>query len=143
MLRFPPTSIGLSESDIDFHLREVQIREHLYAQGFTRQDVQRYYNQRYGHGNGLDDDHVLPTRTPSVTLAKTREDPTQGSEEVCGPSGRPNEKPDMHSSHRSLQRLFHIEQHHLARMSKAYRNHHPPLQILTHPLRCLCLLHRL
>lgn len=73
MIRFPPTSIGLSESDIDFHLREIQIKEHLYAQGFTRKEVQRYYNERHGNVNSFDlDDDVLSTRTSGINSSKPR-----------------------------------------------------------------------
>lgn len=67
MIRFPPTSIALSESDIEFHLRDIQIKEHLYAQGFPRKEVQRYYNERHGttsRSNSLDDD--VPSTQPST-----------------------------------------------------------------------------
>jgi hypothetical protein len=54
MIRFPPTSIALSESDIDFHLNEIRVKEQLYAQGLMRKEVHRYYNQRHGYVNGID-----------------------------------------------------------------------------------------
>jgi hypothetical protein len=76
MIRFPPTSIALSQSDIDFHLREIQIKEHLYAQGFTKKEVHRYYSERHGSVNGFDADDdggVLSTRTSSVNLQTGRE----------------------------------------------------------------------
>jgi hypothetical protein len=82
MIRFPPTSIALSQSDIDFHLREIQIKEHLYAQGFTRKEVHQYYNERHGHVNGFDadeDEDVLSTRSSSVNLQTGREMQTQGA----------------------------------------------------------------
>lgn len=43
MIRLPPTSISLSESDIQFHLREINIYQTLLQQGFKQQDIQRYY----------------------------------------------------------------------------------------------------
>ncbi len=43
MIRLPPTSISLSESDIQFHLREINIYQSLLEQGFKLQDIQRYY----------------------------------------------------------------------------------------------------
>ena len=46
MIRFPPTSIALSESDIDFHLNEIRVKEQLYAQGLMRKEVHRYYPLR-------------------------------------------------------------------------------------------------
>lgn len=95
MIRFPPTSIALSESDIDFHLREIQIKEQLYAQGFTRQEVQRYYTERHGNANGY---HVegddSSTRSPSTITGNTREAEYQETnssaqkEQTCKTSGR-------------------------------------------------------
>lgn len=78
MIRFPPTSIALSDSDIDFHLREIQIKEQLYAQGFTKKEVHRYYSQRQGDINNVnddddDDDDDLSSRTPSCAFAKASE----------------------------------------------------------------------
>ena len=81
MIRFPPTSIALSESDIEFHLREIQIKQQLYAQGFTQKEVQRYYNERHGHVNGCDvEDDVLLTLTQSSTCSKAKTKPSQGVE---------------------------------------------------------------
>jgi hypothetical protein len=77
MIRFPPTSIALSDSDIDFHLREIQIKEQLYAQGFTRKEVQRYYSQRHGDIIDDDDDDVLSSRIPSFTFTTTKKEPAQ------------------------------------------------------------------
>jgi hypothetical protein len=77
MIRFPPTSIALSESDVEFHLREIQIKEQLYAQGFTQKEVQRYYNERHGSVNDLVEDDFLSSRTPSSTWTNTREDASQ------------------------------------------------------------------
>ena len=96
MIRFPPTSIALSDSDIDFHFREIQIKEQLYAQGFTKKEVQRYYSQRHGSINDVDDDDdILSSRTPSCTFAKAREEAANLSttmavaRETPRPSGRP------------------------------------------------------
>jgi hypothetical protein len=43
MIRLPPTSISLSESDINLHLREISIYQSLLQQGFTREAIQVYY----------------------------------------------------------------------------------------------------
>ena len=43
MIRLPPTSISLSESDIHLHLREINIYQSLLQQGFTRDAIQQYY----------------------------------------------------------------------------------------------------
>ena len=43
MIRLPPTSISLSESDINLHLREISIYQSLLQQGFTREAIQGYY----------------------------------------------------------------------------------------------------
>ena len=43
MIRLPPTSISLSESDIHSHLREINIYQSLLQQGFTRDSIQQYY----------------------------------------------------------------------------------------------------
>ncbi len=77
MIRFPPTSIALSDSDIDFHFREIQIKEQLYAQGFTKKEVQRYYGQRHGDINDVDDDDIFSSKTPSPdpSFAKAKEEP--------------------------------------------------------------------
>ncbi len=78
MIRFPPTSIALSERDIEFHLREIQVKEHLYAQGFTRKEVQRYYREHHGNANGLQcNDDALSTRSASVNLEATTKEQAQ------------------------------------------------------------------
>lgn len=89
MIRFPPTSIALSQSDIDFHLREIQIKEHLYAQGFTKKEVQRYYSQRHGDVDDPDDD-VLSSRPPSSTFPGTGEDST-GNTQVMAMAKEPSQ----------------------------------------------------
>ncbi len=60
---------------MEFHLREIQVKEQLYAQGFTHKEVQRYYNERYGHVNDFDveDDLLLiPIQDSTCSKAKTR-----------------------------------------------------------------------
>jgi hypothetical protein len=75
MIRSAATSIGLSQSDIDFHFCEIEIKEQLYAQGFTRKEVQRYYRERLGHINGSDaEDDDLATRTTSANFTTAREE---------------------------------------------------------------------
>ena len=95
MIRFPPSSIALSQSDIDFHFREIQIKEQLYAQGFTRKEVHRYYRERYGSFDGFDseDDEAISAQTPSSELAsRTRPDQASQTVRLRGekrmPSGR-------------------------------------------------------
>ena len=96
MIRFPPTSIALSQSDIDFHLREIQIKEHLPAQGFTKKEGERYYSQRHGDIDDVDNVDFLSSHTPSFTFTGTREDSacnTQAmamAKESCQTSGMPN-----------------------------------------------------
>ncbi|KAF7510100.1 hypothetical protein GJ744_006999 [Endocarpon pusillum] len=81
MIRFPPTSIALSESDIEFHLREIQIKQQLYAQGFTPKEVQRYYNERHGQVNGCDaQEEVVLTLTQGSTCSQAKTKPGQGVE---------------------------------------------------------------
>lgn len=43
MIRLPPTSISLSESDVQLHFREINIYQSLLQQGFTRDAIQQYY----------------------------------------------------------------------------------------------------
>ncbi|ERF71749.1 hypothetical protein EPUS_01664 [Endocarpon pusillum Z07020] len=81
MIRFPPTSIALSESDIEFHLREIQIKQQLYAQGFTPKEVQRYYNERQGQVNSGDaEDDVVLTLTQAATCSQAKTKQSQGVE---------------------------------------------------------------
>lgn len=42
MIRLPPTSIALSEGDVDLHLRQAQTYYGLLQQGYKRQDIARY-----------------------------------------------------------------------------------------------------
>ena len=44
MIRLPPSSISLSERDIDFHLRHAEMYDGLLRQGFKKEDVIRYLN---------------------------------------------------------------------------------------------------
>ena len=44
MIRLPPSSISLSERDIDFHLRQAEMYHGLMRQGFRKDDVVRYLN---------------------------------------------------------------------------------------------------
>ena len=77
MIRFPATSIALSENDVELHLREIQIKEQLYDQGFTQKEVQRYYNERNGRVNDPVEDDFLSSRTPSSIWTNTRKDAPQ------------------------------------------------------------------
>jgi hypothetical protein len=77
MIRFPPTSIALSESDVEFHLREIQIKAQLYDQGFTQKEVQRYYSERHGRFDDSVEDDILSSRTPTSIWTSTRKDATQ------------------------------------------------------------------
>jgi hypothetical protein len=61
MIRFPPTTIALSDSDVDFHLCQIQIKEQLYAQGFTKEEVRGYYADLYGHRDDNESDHEIPS----------------------------------------------------------------------------------
>jgi hypothetical protein len=103
MIRFPPTSIALSESDIDFHLNEIRIKEQLHAQGVMRKEVHRYYNQRHGYVNGIDVEGDAPsTRGSSLTFTKAGDDPAQIAHArilkggTRKPSGRSDTKPRSH-----------------------------------------------
>ena len=42
MIRLPPTSISLSEGDVDFHLQQAQTYYGLLKQGYKKHDVARY-----------------------------------------------------------------------------------------------------
>ncbi|KAL2436518.1 hypothetical protein ABEF95_011535 [Exophiala dermatitidis] len=42
MIRLPPSSITLSESDVEFHLRQAEIYHGLLRQGFKKQEIIRY-----------------------------------------------------------------------------------------------------
>jgi hypothetical protein len=140
MICLPPTSIALSESDIDSHLREIEIKEQLYAQGFTREEVQRYYGER--HGSDVDDDDVLSTRPASVAMANAREDSARGAkplvvkEERCRPSGTSD--PDMtgHQSDQRPQTKCQLGESPSAKMAEAGRNHHLHTQVQHHRLPC-------
>lgn len=144
MICLPPTSIALSESDIDFHLREIEIKEQLYAQGFTREEVQRYYGEPHGSvsGGDVDDDDVLSTRPASVAMANAREESARGAKplvvkgERCRSSGTSD--PDMtdHQSDQRPQTKCRLEKSPSAKMAEAGRNHHPHTQVQYHRLPC-------
>jgi hypothetical protein len=42
MIRLPPTSIFLSENDIQFHIQQLEIYHGLLKQGFSKEDISRY-----------------------------------------------------------------------------------------------------
>ncbi|EXJ67772.1 uncharacterized protein A1O5_09118 [Cladophialophora psammophila CBS 110553] len=44
MIRLPPSSLSISESDIDFHVRQTEIYQGLLRQGFKKEDIIRYLN---------------------------------------------------------------------------------------------------
>ncbi|KAH0839054.1 hypothetical protein AYO21_04651 [Fonsecaea monophora] len=44
MIRLPPSSLSVSERDIDFHVRQTEIYQGLLRQGFKRDDIIRYLN---------------------------------------------------------------------------------------------------
>lgn len=86
MIRFPPTSIALSESDIEFHLRDIRIKEHLYAQGFTRKEVQRYCEEHHGSTDCLDsmDDGILSNQRSTVNSQLGSKEPSAESVKELG-----------------------------------------------------------
>ena len=43
MIRLPPTSISLSENDLQHHLHQIDVYHGLLAQGFKKKDILRYY----------------------------------------------------------------------------------------------------
>lgn len=49
MIRLPPTSVALSENDVQFHLRQIDIYHRLLAQGFKKKDIIRYYAEHAAH----------------------------------------------------------------------------------------------
>jgi hypothetical protein len=129
MIRFPATSIGLSQSDIDFHLQDIEIKEQLYAQGFTRQEVQRYYAERYGDVEDLSfDDDVCSTRTASTTFIRSKEERVIGAQAVIVTS--PKRFPSSMSvfvgyhkiSDQSTQMFLQLERYHLWKMRKLCEN---------------------
>lgn len=42
MIRLPPTSIFLSENDVQFHIQQLEIYHGLLKQGFSKEDISRY-----------------------------------------------------------------------------------------------------
>jgi hypothetical protein len=61
MIRLPPTSISLSESDIQLHFREISIYQSLLQQGFTRDAIQQYYaSLRAAEPKGSPSSHSPP-----------------------------------------------------------------------------------
>lgn len=64
MIRLPPTSISLSEIDIQFHMQQAEIYQGLVRQGFDKQDISRY----------LEDyrKSALPDTAPSVPVQLAR-----------------------------------------------------------------------
>ena len=68
MIRLPPTSIFLSESDIQFHIQQLEIYHGLLKQGFSKEDTSRYLEDY--RKNTLQDTALLaqvePTRAPST-----------------------------------------------------------------------------
>lgn len=46
MIRLPPTSIALSASDVDVHLKSVQIAQDLRVAGYAREQVQKILREQ-------------------------------------------------------------------------------------------------
>ena len=46
MIRLCPTSIGLAESDIQNHLQQINFYQQLLADGFKREQIQRFYEEQ-------------------------------------------------------------------------------------------------
>ncbi|EXJ86635.1 hypothetical protein A1O3_03588, partial [Capronia epimyces CBS 606.96] len=75
MIRLPPSSISLSESDVEFHLRQAEIYHGLLRQGFEKHDIVRYLKDHRkaiseAAGGGLDGELLFASST--VQLAYRR-----------------------------------------------------------------------
>lgn len=64
MIRLPPTSISLSENDIQFHMQQAEIYQGLLKQGFDKQDISRYLEDHRKN--------ALPEMEPSVPAQASR-----------------------------------------------------------------------
>ncbi|RMZ89167.1 hypothetical protein DV736_g3610, partial [Chaetothyriales sp. CBS 134916] len=51
MIRLPPTGISLSDSDIDFHLQQIDIYHGLLKQGFKKKEILRYFDEHQATQN--------------------------------------------------------------------------------------------
>lgn len=46
MIRLRPTSIALSERDLQSHLRQIDLYQHLLAEGFKKEQIRKYYDEQ-------------------------------------------------------------------------------------------------
>ena len=78
MIRLPPTSISISENDVQFHLRQTEILHGLLKQGFKKNDVARYlddYRKATAEAEGHDLDFLVRPAPTAVELACCRSQP--------------------------------------------------------------------
>ena len=84
MIRLPPTSIALSEADIEFHLRQAQLYHGLRKQGFKKEDIARYLSDYHEQSTQAVCQGVQPFNLnfPStVELACSRHRPSNSASE--------------------------------------------------------------
>lgn len=75
MIRSSPSSISLSESDVDFHLRQTEIYHGLLRQGFEKDDIARYlvdYRQANAETSGPASLGLVVSAPSTVELACRR-----------------------------------------------------------------------
>ncbi|KAJ9610852.1 hypothetical protein H2200_005629 [Cladophialophora chaetospira] len=89
MIRFTPTSISLSERDIDFHLQQAKLIYGLRRQGFKKEDIDRYLKNDRGVPDGAtcQDTQDPNSSAPSaVDLDRNRPCSSSTSDEPVGSS---------------------------------------------------------
>ena len=74
MIRLRPTSIGLADSDIQQYLQRADAYQNLLAQGFTKKDIQRYYNDQQAQAKAVEneEDHLSDRTVSSSSLKAAR-----------------------------------------------------------------------
>ncbi|EHY53801.1 hypothetical protein HRR83_004447 [Exophiala dermatitidis] len=86
MIRLPPSSITLSESDVEFHLRQAEIYHGLLRQGFKKQEIIHYLADHRralaeAAGGSLEDE-MLPA-PGTVELACRRSQSPQDTDDMA------------------------------------------------------------
>ena len=146
MIRLPPTSIGLSESDIHFHLRQVSVYQSLRAQGFNKEDIQRYYAEHQALKKACENECESPSeRTASWGSADVLRGSVESEEFPTGLPPTPGFRcagqllrGHLKTSAKSLQLQGLFQLALPAQIRPAFKD-----TLLPHPRHQLCLLHLL
>ncbi|EXJ87952.1 hypothetical protein A1O1_04879 [Capronia coronata CBS 617.96] len=102
MIHPPPSSISLSESDVEFHLQQAQIYHGLLRQGFKRDDIIRYladHRRAISEAAGISVDDELLLSSSTVELAyRRRQSSAQAESLQTGQESRTSKPPSSSES---------------------------------------------